>query len=439
MRRLRIRLFFCLAMLTQHLGLFAQQTTIINHYLGEEPGEGEMMQYVLRNTGTHQVVINYYEPASEGDEGRLASLVMDALDFYIDRSVLFDGETLQLRSRPTQMKKDLDAIVADAIRYYHFQELQPFSGFSILVEEALNDLRGLEVSEEWNPEFMGSAGQDQRFLFIEAAINEVKLVLRNELKLFAGNNLMVMVHSDEAERSARADSLLAAVRSFNTNDPLAPLEVGFSSETLNLLATDDNFILPPFREDDQGIEGDLADRILAMLEQQGSKVDALTAEVDRLRQDQQRMEQELRQAQLESMKEQIGLLRELISLMASERGKASPLNSGTDVGMLPTDEVSVVFPLGGTRLDLNAQLRLNEVIEWMALSDHRLMLSGHADASGNREANLRLSKARAMEVKSYLTRAGIPEHRIIVNFFGDQKAEGKASDRRVTLAFIPRS
>lgn len=423
----------------QNLGLWAQQTTIINHYLGEQPGEGEMMQYVLRNTGTHQVVINYYEPASEGDEGRLASLVMDALDFYIDRSVIFDGASLQLRSRPNQMKKDLDAIVTDAIRYYHFQELQAFDGFSPQVEEALTDLRGLEISEQWNPEFMGSAAQDQRFLFIESAINEVKQLLRNELKLFAGNNLMVMVHSDEAERSARADSLLEAVRSFNTNDPLAPMEVGFSSETLNLLATDDNFILPPFREDEGGLNGDLADRILAMLEQQGSKVDALTAEVDRLRQDQQRMEQELRQAQLESMKEQIGLLRELISLMASERGGTSGIVPAASTSGPPADEVSVVFPLGSTRLDLNAQLRLNEVIEWMAKSNHRLMLTGHADATGNREANLRLSKARALEVKGYLTRAGIPEHRIIVNFFGDQQAQGKASDRRVSLAFIPRS
>jgi outer membrane protein OmpA-like peptidoglycan-associated protein len=417
----------------------AQQTTIINHYLGNEPQEGQMMQYVLRNSEQHAVIINYYEPASTGDEGRLARLIADALDFYVDRSVLFDGQQLSLRTKPAVIQRDLNQIVRDAVRYYHFQEVYAFDGFSPALDQQLNALNGLVVSGGWNPELMGSSAQDRRFLFVEEQMNSLKRLLREEVGLFTGSNLMVRVDSREERLKAEQDSLLAAVRNFKTHDPLAPIEDGFSSETLNLLAGDDPFILPTYSTSDPSDfeNSDLADRILILLEQQNQQVEQLQVQVEAATRQ--------RTDDLQYLQAQVDLLRNLVIALAN--GESVPHNFAAEPEPRATAEIAsnlpegfdVVFRTASSALAVNDRLQLNEVIALLATrTDLRVMITGYADASGNREANLRLSQARAQMVRQYLLQSGMAEHRILINFFGDAKAEGSARDRRVEVRFISR-
>lgn len=417
----------------------AQQTTIINHYLGNEPQDGQMMQYVLRSSEEHAVIINYYEPASEGDEGRLARLIADALDFYIDRSVLFDGKQLSLRAKPAVIQRDLNQIVRDAVRYYHFQEVYAFDGFSAELDRQLNALNGLVVSGGWNPELIGASAQDRRFLFVEEQMNSLKRLLREEIGLFAGSNLMVRVDSREERLKAEQDSLLAAVRNFKTNDPLAPIDEGFSSETLNLLAGDDPFILPTFSTSNltDFEHSDLADRILTLLEQQNQQVEDLHVKVEAATRQ--------RADDLHYLQEQVDLLRNLVIALAN--GESVPNNFADApapratnglVSNLP-EGFDVVFRTASSALAVSDRLQLNEVIALLAVrSDMRVMITGYADATGSREANLRLSQARAQMVRKYLLQSGLAEHRILINFFGDAKAEGGAHDRRVEVRFISR-
>lgn len=445
MRRVRITLFCLLA---GALSLEAQQTTIINHYQGETPEDGQMMQYVLRSSEQHSVVINYYERAGEGDEARLAQLVTDALDFYIDRSVFFDGRRISLRNKPQVMHRDLEQIVRDAIRYYHFHDVHRFDGFSQELKNALEDLNGLVMDEQWSAEIHGrAASQDQRFLFVEGQINGVKQKIRQELGGFATNQLLVRVDSREEQLRAEQDSLLAAVRNFKTNDPLAPIDIDFSAETLNLLAGDDTFILPTYTDDDPLNNTDLADRILAMLENQDRKFDELRSEVDELRREQQRNEEQRRNSDIQMLQEQIDLLRELVANIASGRSTEAqvPVPQQNIIAEVPASGgalpggFNVTFNTGSTQIDLDQRLKLNEMIATLAVrTDLRIMLTGFADATGNREANLRLSKLRAQAVRTYLLKSGLPEHRILINFFGDEKATGASTDRRVELRFIPR-
>ncbi len=68
----------------------------------------------------------------------------------------------------------------------------------------------------------------------------------------------------------------------------------------------------------------------------------------------------------------------------------------------------------------------------------RLEIDGHTDNSGNRESNIKLSQARANEVRKQLVNIGIDEQRLLTKGFGDTvpirpntKPEGKAMNRRV--------
>jgi OOP family OmpA-OmpF porin len=70
-------------------------------------------------------------------------------------------------------------------------------------------------------------------------------------------------------------------------------------------------------------------------------------------------------------------------------------------------------------------------------------ISGHADATGPEDGNLRLSHRRANSVANYLKGKGISQERIAVTFFGETKPvdtndtpEGRAKNRRVEFKII---
>lgn len=70
-------------------------------------------------------------------------------------------------------------------------------------------------------------------------------------------------------------------------------------------------------------------------------------------------------------------------------------------------------------------------------------IAGHADATGETDYNLGLSKRRAAAVQKYLTEKGIDEARITVSFYGESKPvesnatrEGRRKNRRVEFKIV---
>jgi type IX secretion system PorP/SprF family membrane protein len=75
--------------------------------------------------------------------------------------------------------------------------------------------------------------------------------------------------------------------------------------------------------------------------------------------------------------------------------------------------------------------------------DWQIKVSGHTDAIGSDEYNIKLSRARAYAVRDYLVKQGISEDRILVEFFGEyipvednQSDEGRQRNRRVEMEFV---
>ena len=73
----------------------------------------------------------------------------------------------------------------------------------------------------------------------------------------------------------------------------------------------------------------------------------------------------------------------------------------------------------------------------------KLKISGHADIMGNDKANLKLSKKRALALKKYLVRKGIPANRFKLEWFGSSKPiadnntnSGRQQNRRVEMVVI---
>jgi outer membrane protein OmpA-like peptidoglycan-associated protein len=67
----------------------------------------------------------------------------------------------------------------------------------------------------------------------------------------------------------------------------------------------------------------------------------------------------------------------------------------------------------------------------------QLLITGFADRRGNPEANLELSKRRALKVKEYLVAQGISSNRLTMNFFGDADSRYEnPDDRKVEVTFM---
>ncbi|MCX7560514.1 OmpA family protein [Sulfitobacter sp. F26204] len=76
----------------------------------------------------------------------------------------------------------------------------------------------------------------------------------------------------------------------------------------------------------------------------------------------------------------------------------------------------IFFPKGGTDLDVDAQNQLNRLskaLETAPLLDACLRLTGYADTSGDPVRNLRLSRARAEQVASFLRQHLLDPARIV--------------------------
>lgn len=102
------------------------------------------------------------------------------------------------------------------------------------------------------------------------------------------------------------------------------------------------------------------------------------------------------------------------------------------------DAFDIRFGPTSSSLGLNAQMQLSEVIELLGRYPQlRVVCTGHTDAEGDRGANIALSRKRAEAVRTYLLQSGVRDERVLLNFFGEERAmNAGAADRRVEVAFF---
>ncbi len=112
-----------------------------------------------------------------------------------------------------------------------------------------------------------------------------------------------------------------------------------------------------------------------------------------------------------------------------------------------TKTVSIYFPTGSSSLDENAKAVLDtQVIDLAATFGSAYMrIAGNTDNVGSREANMRLSKARADAVTQYLVSKGFERGKFEIVGNGPDKPvasndsdEGRAKNRRTDFEVIPR-
>jgi outer membrane protein OmpA-like peptidoglycan-associated protein len=107
----------------------------------------------------------------------------------------------------------------------------------------------------------------------------------------------------------------------------------------------------------------------------------------------------------------------------------------------------VLFDFNKATLKPEAKNQLAKVLQ--VLKDQpgaQVDIAGHTDSVGSDAYNLKLGKARADSVATYLTQNGVPRQNIRTESFGERQpvasnatAEGRAQNRRVEITISPKS
>jgi len=132
----------------------------------------------------------------------------------------------------------------------------------------------------------------------------------------------------------------------------------------------------------------------------------------------------------------------------ADRCPNTPAGTAVDANGCPASAPvvleGVTFVTGSAKLTLASQAPLDRAIAAIRGRTEKFVIEGHTDNVGNRDANIRLSKARADVVRAYFVSKGIPATQITTVGIGpDQPVasndtpEGRAKNRRVQLRVAP--
>jgi outer membrane protein OmpA-like peptidoglycan-associated protein len=124
---------------------------------------------------------------------------------------------------------------------------------------------------------------------------------------------------------------------------------------------------------------------------------------------------------------------------------AGKLAEGKFVYSMVLSDDSMKFPVSKAKLSPEAQARLDAFAEKLKTDNRNVYVEvqGHTDATGSKEANLRLGAERAEAVRRYLNQHGVPLNRMSTISYGadapvapNTTRAGRQANRRVVLIVL---
>ena len=348
-----------------------------------------------------KLIVNYWSSATDPEVDQLKSLMVDAIETYLNGAVDVVEGDVTWKASIRVIKKDINKIVRDMMVLRKFKEKVAFTGFSDEVDVLLLDVQELDARDVTRYKSSSDIPFEKRFYFlVQSRIQEVILQAGIELGSFVNHGLLALVGVTE---EALSTNEIEDWQNFDPNSPLKPIEIDFSLETMSLVNSSDHSVLPSVgNTPESSLESSLLERVIMLLEENSRRI------------------QNLEDRQGNNL----------------SQGLSSTTNIPA-INNIP-DKFDIRFYNGSYDLSLNAQLYLNEVVGLLFRNPQvRALCSGHAGVLEESEGNLDLSKARAKAVRDYILESGLPPERVVMNFFGEEHAENNGSiDRRVIVTFF---
>ncbi len=375
-------------------------------------------------TGSQEgtLVVNYYSTAPDPELEQLRGLAIDAIGVYLRGEMRVEDNDIGWSSSLRNVGKDMERIVRDLMRIRAFAGQDDFKGFSEEVTMLLVDFEELDMRDVERMRGSGTRSFEERtYVLIEQRVQEILLQCGVELGRYVNRGLLQKIGT--VEQSLPVEEL-SRWTDPGDNVPLEPIELNFNLETMSLLDREDESSWP----DEDEISGsaganapewqsmqDMMQRILSLVEAQEARIQAL---------------ERGNPAPSSNPRD--------VAVQSWNPNRPSPASDPVLAALQLPASFDVQFYEGSARLTLTAQLQLNEVMEYLGRYPQlRVVCTGHADLTGDRAANLALSKKRAQAVQRHLLESGVLSTRVVLNYFGEERASNRgALDRRVEVAFF---
>ncbi|MCC6599589.1 MAG: OmpA family protein [Crocinitomicaceae bacterium] len=426
-----------------------QNVTIVNHFKGDTTGRG-LEGFRLSGSEQHSIIINYYEPAEKSDLDRLSELVGASLNFYIDQSVEISNGKIRLKRPQKEMIKEMNEIVQSAIKYYNFTEKENFNGFSKEIENKIGGLERLDFDSSPFATQASDAGSKKRlqYYFVQKELNDLKLMANLEVGNYSNTSLLVYAGSDAASIDAATRDSLLKLLEYDPGATLDPIQINYSQATKSMLSATDHSTLGALTT--SANPHDFNEKVIQMLEQNNNRLETMQSQIDDLRAEQLRQfqaQQDKTNAQVQS---QLDDLRAMIVELVKMNSGSAIASTGPEIFIDPNrgkgtvlnvpNLIDIYFPKGGTQLNTESKLALNEVVDILARNTSlNVVITGYADKTGSAVTNLLISQERAREVKKFMTASGLEASRFVTRYLGDSSSVSEnANDRKVVLEFVTR-
>jgi len=341
---------------------------------------------------------------------RAHELMMDNMSYFLDGAVDVDIEAGEVNWNMTsrQVLTQMERIVRDIHGLQSLDYLTSFRNFSSEVEELIERVDGLSHRDlrRWRMA-AGLSESQEWYVMVQSALDELKMQIAMELNVHYNAQLKEAL--DEAIRLQNEVGLeIVESSEWDPQSLLPPLDWTASEITQSELSSVDQSEWIASRTNDASALDDWLQRILNLLESQDQRLRRLEGEVV----------------------DPQGWRGQLLSLSTDPSLAHLHMPESLDVGFL----------VGSSILGLNAKMQLHEIMELMGRYPQiRVVCTGHADSTGERNQNLLLSKQRAQRVQAYLLESGVGSDRVLLNYFGEERERHAGSqDRRVEVAFYLR-
>lgn len=381
--------------------------------------------------------------ASSGRTLTLRQLLVAAIEQYLDQRVHFTKQGVHADLSDERLLGAMNAIARTAAD--EFKVGEGFAGFSEPTMEQLERITHID----WSKATFGvDAGSDQDkylaiYYYVRSQRQELERQLRADLLPLANVDLLApaatgtdafakgrsvtvptvcsTVYDDQNFLCALdltvSDTLLGTRDGVLTDQLMANL----ATKARQTLADDPAAVAPPqrLRKRDRWLKAEL---------------DGINARIDQLDQRKELWALRDRMDDMEARVEDMGME---IHDLKEGRGNSTD-NPIANLSDLTGRNITVRFEKGSSTVDGPYALLLNEVFEQLARSPgDRILITGYTDRSGDPAVNLRLSQERARAVRDYLLARGVSADRLLVNYYGDSRSNGRdPSERRVEVEWL---
>lgn len=455
--------------------------------------ERDSANFHTHETTTRFIVENYVTKDSNY-RSRIIDLISYSLGFYTEELILWGKQKVTFRHPAEQQFTHLNAIVRHSLELYAHPAKDSFWGFSGRLEKQLLLLHKMEgyaidyanTSTETTANTINHEALQKKVIELKnIATREVEEFIDEHPEPIDPNGFLLNPQDDDSltaedqllqslEKASRTDvallidslfeldkvphGLIGEINTriqelenaepeptFRKNQPLDPIahliethqEKDDAQLEIKLPKAKKSKVPEKAEPTPPTATIDFNSRVLELLEENNrlmskynDRFDFMQSQINELKEEQQTVSGES-EARLQG---QIDELHAMIKDLGQEKSSGST-PSAADEKFKP---VAVIFERNSHDITIFHKTLLNEVSAGLMKNPaYKIMITGFADALGDKKYNILLSQKRAQSVRNYLAEKGIDSSRLVVNYYGDNQSQtSNPLDRKVEIEWL---